>query len=82
MGGRRGALLEARLIDPCLQQVRGKCSHLGHDGLLQDLGHVRPHNNGPDVLQLGLVLALVLRQGHQPPLVQVLRDSLRVSKQA
>ena len=60
MGGRGGVLLEARLVDPRLEQVRGESSYLGHDGLLQDLGHVGPHHDGVDVLQLRLVLALVL----------------------
>jgi len=54
----------------------GLCSHLGHDGLLQDLGYVRAHHDRPDIFQLRLVLALVLRQGHQPSLVQVLGDFL------
>ena len=31
-----------------------------------------PHHDGPDVFQLSLVLALVLGQGHQPTLVEVL----------
>ena len=60
MGGRRGVLLEACLVDPCLEQVRGQHSYFRHYGLLQDLGSVRAHHDGSDVLQLGLVLALVL----------------------
>ena len=50
VGGSRGVLLEARLVDPRLEQVRGESSYFGHDGLLQDLGHVGPHHDGPDVL--------------------------------
>ena len=60
MSGCRGVLLEARLVDPRLEQVRGQRRHLGHDGLLQDLGHVGSDHDGADVLQLRLVLALVL----------------------
>ena len=56
----RGALLEASLIDLGLQQVRGCHSHLGHDGLLQDLGHMGPFHNGSDILELRLVLYLIL----------------------
>ena len=60
----------------------GLSSYLGHDGLLHDLGHMRPNHNGPDILQLCLVLALVLRQGHQSPIIQVLGDLLWVAEQA
>ena len=56
--------------------------YLGHDGLLQDLGHVRPHYNWSDVLELRLVLTLVLGQGHQSPLVQVLGDGCWIVEQA
>ena len=55
-----GVLLEASLVDPRLEQVRGQRCHLGHDSLLQELGHVGPHHDGADVLQLRLVLALIL----------------------
>ena len=82
MSGCRGVLLEARLVDPRLEQVRGQRRHLGHDGLLQDLGHVGPHHDGADVLELRLVLALVLGQGHQPPLVEVLGDPHGVVEEA
>ena len=60
----------------------GHFSHLRHDGLLKDLRYVGSHHDGPDVLQLRLVLALVLRQGHQSPVVQVLGDGLWIPKQA
>ena len=56
----RGVLLKACLVYPRLEQVRRQRSYLRHDGLLQDLCNVLGHNNRPDVLQLGLVLALVL----------------------
>ena len=61
MSGGGGVLLEARLVDPRLKQVRGESSYLGHDSLLQYLGHVGPHHDRPDVLELRLVLALILR---------------------
>ena len=60
VGGSGGTLLEAGLIDPCLQKVGGQRSHLGHDGLLQDLGYVGPHHDGSYVFKFCLVLALVL----------------------
>ena len=60
ISGRRGVLLEACLVDPRLEQVRGQRSHLRHDGLLQDLGYVGPHHDGTDNLQLSLVLAFIL----------------------
>ena len=75
MGGGGGALLEPSLVDLGLQEVRGCSCHLGHDGLLEDLGHVGPHHDGPDVLELCLVLALVLGEGYQSPLVEILRDA-------
>ena len=56
-----GVLLETSLVDPHLKQMGGHCGHLGHDGLLQDLGHVGAHHDGPDVLEIRLVLALILR---------------------
>ena len=61
MSGCRGVLLEARLVDPRLEQVRGQRSYFRHYGLLQDLGHVGPHHDGADVLQLRLVRTYVAR---------------------
>ena len=61
MRSSRGALLEASLVDLGLKQVWGCERHLSHDSLLQDLGHMGPHHNGSDILELRLVLALVLR---------------------
>ena len=43
---------------------------------------MRPHHDGSDVLELRLVLALVLGQGHQSPLVQVLGNGCWVVEQA
>ena len=60
VGGSGGALLEAGLIDPSLKEMRGQCGHLRHDGLLEDLCHVRPHHNWSDVLQFRLVHPLIL----------------------
>ena len=40
------------------------------------------HHNRPDIFELCLVLTLVLGQGHQSPLVEVLGDLLGVSEQA
>ena len=74
MGGGGGTLLEPCLIDLSLKKVRGCSRHLGHNSLLKNLGQVGPHHNRSDVLELGLVLALVLGEGYQPPLVEVLRD--------
>ena len=82
VGGRLDALLEARLVDPGLKQVGGQSSNLRHDGLLQDLGNVGSHHDGPDVLQLGLVLALVLGQRHQSSLIEVPGDSHGVVQEA
>ena len=75
-----GALLETSLVYPRLKQVGNYCGDLGHDGLLQDLGHVGAHHDRPDVLKFGLVLALVLRQRHQSPIIQIAWDGLRVFK--
>ena len=55
-----GVLLEARLVDPRLEHVRGQRSFFGHDGLHQDLGHVGPHHDMADFLQLSQILALIL----------------------
>ena len=74
MVGGGGALLEASLVDPGLEEVRGCSCHLRHNSFLEDLGHIGPHHDGPDVLELGLVLALFLGEGHQSPLVEVLGD--------
>jgi len=60
VGGGGGALLEAGLVDPSLQEVRGQCGHLRHDGLLEDLCQVRPHHNWSDVFKFSLVHPLVL----------------------
>ena len=60
MGGCGGVLLEACLVDPRLKQVWGQRSYLRHDSLLQYLGHVGPHHDWADILQLRLVLALIL----------------------
>ena len=43
---------------------------------------MRPHHDGSNVLKLRLVLALVLGQWHQSPLVQVLGDGFWVGEQA
>ena len=50
MGGGGGALLETSLVDLGLEQVWGCNCHLGHDGLLEDLGNMEPNNDGPDIL--------------------------------
>ena len=57
----RGALLEARLINLSLKQVWRCGGNLGHDGFFEDLGHMGPHHDGSDILELRLVLPLVLR---------------------
>ena len=75
MSGGGSAFLEPSLIDLSLKKVRGCSRHLGHNSLLEDLGHVGPHHDWPDVLELRLVLALVLGEGYQSPLVEVLRDA-------
>ena len=82
MGCRRGTLLKARLVDPGLEEVGGQGSHLGHDGLLEDLGDVRPHHNWSDVLEFRLVYSLVLGEGYQSALIQVLGDAPRVVQEA
>ena len=41
-----------------------------------------PHHDRPDIFEFRLVLALVLGQGHQSTLVQVLGDLLGVAEQA
>ena len=82
MGGSEGALLEPRLVDLGLQKVRGCNCHLGHYSLLENLCHVGPHHDRPDVLELGLVLALVLGEGYQPPLVEVLGNVHGVVKES
>jgi hypothetical protein len=43
---------------------------------------MRTHHDRPDIFELCLVLALVLGQGYQSPLVEVLGDLLGVSEQA
>ena len=45
-----GVLLEASLVDLGLKQVWGCDCHLGHDSLLQDLGHMGPHYDGSYIL--------------------------------
>ena len=82
MRGRRGTFLEARLVNPGLEEVGGQGSHLGHDGLLEDFGDVRPHHNWSDVLEFRLVYSLVLREGYQSALIQVFGDAPRVVQQA
>ena len=60
MRSSRGALLEAVLVDLGLEQVSGCDSYLGHDGFFEDLGHMGPHHDGSDILELSLVLNLVI----------------------
>ena len=74
MSGGGSAFLEPSLIDLSLKKVRGCSRHLGHNSLLKNLGHVGPHHDWSDVLELGLVLSLVFGEGYQSPLVEVLRD--------
>ena len=62
--GSGGTLFETGLVDPGLQQVGGLCYHLGNDGILHNLGYMRTHHNGPDILKLCLIITLVLGQGH------------------
>ena len=59
MRNSRGALLESRLINLGLKQIWGCDGHLSHDGFFEDLGLMRPHQDGSDILELRLVLALV-----------------------
>ena len=61
MRSSRGALLEASLVDLGLKQVWGCDSYLGHDGFFEDLGHMGPHHDGSDILEIRLVLPLILR---------------------
>ena len=82
MGGGGGALLEPCLVDLSLQEVRGCSCHLGHNSLLKNLSHVGPHHDRSDILELGLVLALVLGEGYQPPLVEVLGNVHGVVKES
>ena len=60
----------------------GQGSHLGHDGLLEDFGDVRPHHNWSDVFEFRLVYSLVLGEGYQSALIQVLGDAQRVVQEA
>ena len=82
MGCRRGTLLEARLVHPGLEEMRGQGSHLGHDGLLEDFGDVQPHHNWSDVLEFRLVYSLVLGEGYQSTLIEVLGYSHGVVQKA
>ncbi len=77
MGCRRGTLLKARLVDPGLEEVGGQGSHLCDDCLLEDLG-----DNWSDVLELCLVYPLVLGEGYQSALIQVLGDAPGVVQKA
>ncbi len=70
------------MVDPGLEEVGGQSSHLGHDGLLEDFGDVRPHHNWSDVLEFRLVYSLVLGEGYQSALIQVLGDALGVVQEA
>ena len=82
MSGGGGAFLETSLVDPSLKKVRGCNCHLGHDGFLENLGYMGPHHDRPDVLELSLVLSLVLGEGYQPPLVEVLGNVHGVIKES
>ena len=75
MGGGGGAFLETSLVDLSLKEVRGCSCHLGHNSFLKNLGDVGPHHDPSDDLELGLVLALVLGEGYQSSLVEVLGDA-------
>ena len=82
VGGRGGALLEARLVHLGVQEVGGQRGDLGHDGLLHDFGQVGPHHDWSDNLQLRLVKALVLRERYESSLIEVVRDRKWVVKEA
>ena len=74
MGGGRGALLEPRLVDSSLKEVWSRRSHFRHDDLFQNLSHVGPHHDGPDVLQLRLVKSFIFGEWHKSPVIEVLWD--------
>jgi hypothetical protein len=65
-------LLEAGLVEPGLEKVRGQLLGLGQDRLFHDLGDVRAHDDGANVLELGFVLALILGEGYKASLSKVL----------
>ena len=72
LGGCGSALLEACLVDPGLKEMRRQGSHLRHNGLLEDLRHVRPHHDRPDVFEFRLVHPFVPRLWHQSAFIQLL----------